>query len=212
MERIRNLFSRVEATVSQEIEGYKKEIEMLVKLKTQLNDASKSIIYIHEPTSKLRYRIDSLFLMDTFKCLVSAPEEALRMVTGIAVENNLFVLDRLIQVDYQASITSAKADFKDLFAKLIELEEKYGHFLLAVFHSHPFNGITGTSPSGIDRNLQENLESSKYKTIQAIFSRDGYVRFFSNKLNFEIETYGKGVEKIYAKEYETIFKLGEIKR
>ena len=159
----------------------------------------------------LRYRIDSLFLREAFQQLVSTPEEVLRMVSGLVLEDNQFVLDRLMKVEYRASIIAAKADVRDLFTKLIEMDEKHGHLLLAVFHSHPFNEIAGTCPSGVDRNLQENLERSGYKTIQAIFSRNGYVRFFTNKLNFEIEIYGKGVQKISVKENEAIFKINEIK-
>lgn len=159
----------------------------------------------------LRYRVDSLFLRETFHYLVSTPEETLCMVSGIVLEDNSFILDRLVKVDYRASVVAAKADVKDLFTKLIELDEKHGHLLLAVVHSHPFSSVAGTCPSAVDRNLQVNLETSGYKVIQAIFARDGHIRFFSNYLKFEIETYGKGVEKISAKENETIFKLSEIR-
>lgn len=211
MERVKNLVSKTAREFEQEIEAYQKEIEVLVKLKKQLNILARYYISSQEPKLVLRYRTDSLFLIEAFKCLITAPEEALRMVSGIVLENNSYILDRLVKVDYQASVVAAKANVKDLFTKLIELDEKYGHLLLAVFHSHPFNGIAGTCPSGIDRNLQENLETSGFKTIQAVFARDGHIRFFSNKLNFEVEVYGKGVQKISAKENETIFKINEIK-
>ncbi len=207
MQRVRDLISKIEKTFDQEIESYQKETETLVKFKTQLRDFISSL----EPKPVLRYRIGSLFLKEAFECLVAAPEEAMRIVSGIVLEENLFILDRLIQVEYKASIVGAKADVKDLFKKLIELDEKYGHLLLGVCHSHPFKGIAGTCPSGVDYNLQQSLETAGYKTIQAIFSRDGYIRFFSNKLSFEIEVYGKGIEKITGQENEKIFKLTGIK-
>ncbi len=133
------------------------------------------------------------------------------MVSGIVLEGNSFILDKLIKIDYQATVVAAKASVKDIFTKLIDLDEKHGHLLLAIMHSHPFSGVSGTTPSGVDRNLQVNLETSGYKVIQAIFARDGYIRFFSNYLKFEIDIYGKGVEKINAKETETVFKLTDVK-
>lgn len=211
MERVKNLVSKVEKTFDQEIEAYQKETEILIKFKTQLKDLTRDFISSLEPKSVLHYRTGSLFIKECAQYLTSSPEEVIHLVSGIELEKNSFLLDRLEKVEYQASMVGAKADIKDLFKKLIELDEKYGHLLLAVFHSHPFKGIAGTCPSGIDRNLQENLEGSNYRAIQAIFSRDGYVRFFSNKLDFEIGVYGKGIEKISERENEKIFKLIEIK-
>lgn len=211
MQRVKDLISKVEKTFDQEIAVYQKETETLVKFKNQLNGLTKDFISSLEPKPVLRYRIGSLFLKECFKYLTSSPEEVIHLVSGMEFEKNLFILDRLEKVEYRASIVGAKADVRDLFKKLIDLDEKYGHLLLAVFHSHPFGGVAGACPSGIDRNLQDNLEKSGYKTIQAVFSRDGYVRFFSNKLSFEIEVYGKGVEKISEQGNEKIFKLSEIK-
>ncbi len=206
MQRVKDLISKVEKTFDQEIEAYQKETATLVKFKTQLRDFVSSL----EPKPVLKYRTGSLFLKECFIYLTAAPEEAIHLVTGLELEKNVFLLDRLEKVEYRASMAGAKANVKDLFKKLIEIDEKYGHLLLAVFHSHPFGGVAGACPSGIDRNLQNSLEKSGYKTIQAVFSRDGFIRFFSNKLSFEIEIYGKGVEKISEKENERIFKLTEI--
>lgn len=211
MERTKELILRVEKTFDQQIEACQKETEALVKFKTQLKDLTRDFISSLEPKLVLRYRIGSLFLKECFDYLTSSPEEVIHLVTGIELEKNLFILDRLEKIKYQASIVGAKADVKDLFKRLIEVNEKYGHLLLAVFHSHPFGGVAGTCPSGIDRNLQESLEKAGYKSVQAIFSRDGHIRFFSNKLSFEIEVYGKGVEKISEQGNEKIFKLSEIK-
>jgi len=211
MERVKNLVSKVEKTFEQEIEAYQKETESLIKFKTQLKDLTKDFISSLEPKLVFRYRTGSLFIKECAQYLTSSPEEVIHLVSGIELEKDSFLLDRLEKVEYQASMVGAKADIKDLFKKLINLDEKYGHLLLAVFHSHPFGGVAGTCPSGIDRNLQENLEKSGYKTIQAVFSRDGHVRFFSNKLDFEIEVYGKGIEKISEQGNEKIFKLTEIK-
>ncbi|MFA5143757.1 MAG: hypothetical protein WC522_06290 [Candidatus Omnitrophota bacterium] len=211
MERVKSLVSKVEKKFDQEIEAYQKETESLIKFKTQLKDLTRNFISSLEPKLVLRYRTGSLFIKECAQYLTSSSEEVIHLVSGIELEKDSFLLDRLEKVEYRASMVGAKADIQDLFKKLIELDEKYGHLLLAVFHSHPFKGIAGTCPSGIDRNLQNGIEASGYKTIQAIFSRDGYIRFFSNKLDFEIEVYGKGVEKISEQGNEKVFKLIESK-
>ncbi len=211
MQRAKDLISKVEKIFEEEIGAFQKEAENLLKFQKRLGDLTKDFVSSVEPKQVLRYRIGSLFIKECAQYLTSSPEEVIHLVSGIELEKNSFLLDRLEKVEYQASMVGAKADVKDLFKKLIELDEKYGHLLLAVFHSHPFKGVAGTCPSGIDRKLQNGLEMSGYKTIQAIFSRDGYVRFFSNKLDFEIEVYGKGVEKISEQGNEKVFKLIEIK-
>ena len=211
MEKAKELILKVGKAFEREIEVFQKEAEDLLEFKKQLGDLTKNFVSSLEPKPVLRYRIGSLFLKECFDYLTSSPEEVIHLVTGMELEKNLFILDRLEKVEYRASIVEAKADVKDLFKKLIELDEKYGHLLLAVFHSHPFGGVAGTCPSGIDRKLQDSLEASGYKAIQAVFSQDGYIRFFSNKLDFEIEVYGKGIEKINGQGNEIIFKLSEIK-
>ena len=210
MKRVKDLVSKVEKAFDQEIETYQKETESLLKFKTRLKDLTKDFFSSLEPKTVLKYRTGSLFLRECFTYLTAAPEEALHLVSGLELEKDVFLLDRLEKVQYRASIIGAKADINDLAKKLFELDEKYGHLLLAVCHSHPFKGVIGTCPSGIDYHLQKRLEAVGYKTIQAIFSRDGYIRFFSDKLDFEIEVYGKGVQKICEKQNERIFKLSEI--
>lgn len=210
MKRVKDFVSKFEKTFEQEIEDYQREAEVLAKFKIQLRDLTKKFLSSLEPKPILKYRTGSLFLRECFTYLTAAPEEAIHLVSGLELEKDVFLLDRLEKVQYQASIIGAKADMNDLFKKLFELDEKYGHLLLAVCHSHPFKGIIGTCPSGTDYNLQKRLETAGYKTIQAIFSRDGYIRFFSDKLDFEIEIYGKGIQKIIEKGNERIFRLTEI--
>jgi hypothetical protein len=45
-------------------------------------------------------------------------------------------------------------------------------------------------------NYQKRLEAGGYNAIGGIFTRDGQIRFFSHKLPFMVEVYGKGVEQI----------------
>ena len=77
---------------------------------------------------------------------------------------------------------------------IIKLEQ-FGHRLLAHFHSHPGNGIEANRPSGTNTGFQKRLEDAGYPAVAAIFSRDGYVRFFRLDDDLEIEIYGSGVEQ-----------------
>jgi hypothetical protein len=89
---------------------------------------------------------------------------------------------------------------------LIEIDERFGHFLHGLFHSHRGTGIKTSRPSSIDLNTQSRYEEGGYQMIGAVFTDDGFVRFFSHQLPFEIHVYGKGVER----HGDTIFRLTEI--
>lgn len=78
---------------------------------------------------------------------------------------------------------------------LIEMSE-YGYALHAVCHSHPGKGKLSTLPSHIDMDHQERLERGGYPVVSGIFSRDGYVRFFTVNRPFCIEVYGEGVKHV----------------
>jgi hypothetical protein len=107
------------------------------------------------------------------------------------------LLDRLVPVKiaYQSAggIRLSEAGLQEA---LIDLHED-GHALHGVFHSHRMHGPGGAHPSQIDMDTQEHiLEAACYPAIQAIFTDDGFIRFFSFKRPFEIEVFGKGVEHV----------------
>ena len=155
------------------------------------------------------YKTSSLFLRECADYLTSIPEEVIHLVTGLEISPNSYVIDKMEKVKFKSSTAFAKIDINDSFLKLVRMDEEYGHPLLGVFHSHPFGGVAGTHPSGVDKNLQDVLESSGYRAIQAVFSRDGHIRFFSNRLKFKVEVYGKGIEKIEngGRDNEAIYRL-----
>jgi hypothetical protein len=145
------------------------------------------------------YIMSSLFLHDCFKFLNTGKVESLNFVTGLQLEN-VSVLDRI--VDFKLKIQSpvyAKGDSDSVRRALIELG-KYEHKLLGCFHIHPGRGIRSTEPSSIDLRLQQTLDRGGYRLVNAIFSRDGIIRFYSSR-DFEIQVCGKGVEQINGKFY-----------
>lgn len=84
-----------------------------------------------------------------------------------------------------------EAATRDVLCDLAEV----GHALHGVFHSHRMQGPRSVTPSAVDRRHQERLERSGYPVVPAIFSDDGYVRFFTLVQPFTLEVYGKGVEQ-----------------
>jgi hypothetical protein len=141
-----------------------------------------------------RFAVSSLFLHECFKELTADKNEQFIFITGSEV-NGSFVLDQKITPEHERRTPGGvKADPRSTHRFLIMLE-KFGHRFLAHFHSHPGSGAGATQPSGIDENFQKRLESAGHMAVAAIFSRDGYVRFFRLDRVFEIEIYGQGVEK-----------------
>lgn len=118
-------------------------------------------------------------------------------VTGVRYEL-LRTLEHLIEVKLakQSAVTAA-FDMQDFTRIAISLHEQ-GQALHAIFHSHRFNGPP--QPSAVDWRLQEMLDQGGYPTIQAVFSEDGFVRFFAHR-PFTVKVSGKGVECVEPKTF-----------
>lgn len=140
------------------------------------------------------YMLSSVFLRDCFNFLNKVKVESLHFVTGPQL-GNIAILDRIIDLPLETqTFVFARAETLAVRKALIYLS-KCDHKLQGCFHIHPGLGIDSTMPSSIDLRLQDTLDKGGYKAIGAIFSRDGYIRFYSS-LEFEIQIYGKGAEKI----------------
>jgi hypothetical protein len=145
--------------------------------------------------SRPAYVVSSWFLWDCYKWLTRVPEEELCFVTGVELDGRFHLQRRSEFKLAMQSWGGVEADTASMTKALLEMD-KYGHRFLAHFHSHPFTGKGGTCPSATDRNFQSRLETGKYPVIGGIFSRDGYVRFFANDKAFNVEVFGKGVDKV----------------
>lgn len=109
--------------------------------------------------------------------------------------NGRHVLDQRLEFSHsKRNIVGVIGNQADTHRLLIKFEQ-FGYRLLAHFHSHPGNGFQATKPSGTDTGFQKRLENAGYPTVAAIFSRDGYIRFFRLDDDFEVQIYGTGVEQ-----------------
>jgi hypothetical protein len=141
-----------------------------------------------------RYAVSSLFLHECFKELTADRDEQFFFITG-AIVGGTNVLDQRLEFRHsKRSVVGVVGNQTDTHRLLIKLEQ-FGHRLLAHFHSHPGNGLEATRPSSTDTGFQKRLEDAGYPVVAAIFSRDGYIRFFRLDDDLEIEIYGSGVEQ-----------------
>jgi hypothetical protein len=144
------------------------------------------------------YHVSSWFLADCLGFLTGNPHgyERLYLATGVKVNTRERTLDRLVKVSLSGqSATHASAEQHDLSTTLIELDERWGHSLHGLFHSHPGRGASATLPSSTDLTTHRRYETGGYPLIGAIFVKDGFVRFFSEDKPFTITIYGKGVSQ-----------------
>jgi hypothetical protein len=153
----------------------------------------------------LTYLVGSLFLHDCYKELVSGPDERMHYVTGLKL-GTVLTMDRIISFALDAATpVFAQGNLASSHQALMRLT-RFGHRLHGLFHSHPGRGKEATHPSHIDLDTQERQECGRYPVVGAIFSRDGFVRFFSVRNRFSIVTYGEGIEHVG----ETVYRLTEL--
>jgi hypothetical protein len=130
------------------------------------------------------------------------------LVSGMHRGQEAYDWDLLIPVKLDnPSRYGVQADLSDLFAQLAHLDLSHGLLLLGIVHSHLYSGRSAVNPSETDRRLQENLEESGYKTVQAVFSEDNYIGFFTNTIPFVLKVEGTGFEEIETHAHQTVVRL-----
>jgi hypothetical protein len=159
-----------------------------------------------EPTGESAlYTVSSLFLFESFLELTADKKEQLFFVTGPQVSDT-FVLDQRIRFVHERRTAGGVTGSLPDTHRVLILLETFGHRLVAHFHSHPGFGADATTPSPIDQDFQRRLEQAGHVAVAAIFSRDGWIRFFRNKGPVRIRVYGEGIEQ-----HETnIFRLTNV--
>lgn len=147
------------------------------------------------PAGTRRYVVSSLFLEQCFRELTADKDEQFFFITGAEVDGAC-VLDQKAEFAHQRRTMMGVTGEPNATHRLLIKLETFGHRLLGHFHSHPGVGLSATRPSGIDERFQRRLESAGYPAVAAIFSRDGYIRFFRLDDTFELQIHGTGVEDL----------------
>jgi hypothetical protein len=181
----------------QEMRLWSEYLQSLTEL-SQKVAGSMQVIGPAHPFSK--YLVGSLFLYDAFERLNRGPEEHLFFVSGLTA-GGMMTLDHICEFKVEsASRCHARGEIGSSHLSLINLDNK-GYRLHALFHKHPGTGAGATFPSSTDMHTQERMERGGYPAIGAIFSEDGYIRFFSARRQFTINIYGKGVDHVQDNTY-----------
>ncbi len=150
------------------------------------------------------YLATARFLKECHEHLMSRKTEGLHSVSGIRY-NGLYTLDRLEPLDLdESSPTYAKSNLCSTMKVLTNMH-RHGELLTGMFHSHPWVGRSAVQPSSTDINNQKKHEDAGYRNVSAVFSRDGWVRFFTAGIPFRIKIEGKGIERVT----ENLFRLTE---
>lgn len=160
-----------------------------------------------EPKQNL-YLTDYEFLTNCYNYLTQTKDEGFCLVTGPEIDGRIYTLSRRIEPKMKRQgPAGAEPDLGSLNRLLEKIDEGYGEHLSGYFHSHPGRGKGSTIPSSIDFDTQEKLERGGYPVVGCIFSRDGYLRFYSDERDFHLNLSGNGGEQVDRR----IFKLGESK-
>ncbi len=137
----------------------------------------------------------SLLLEDSFKlCCEVREKEGMHFIVGIE-HDGLLLGTRIVPFTYShRSIAGAGGDHGATHKISIELHEA-NHAIVALMHSHPGNGLNANHNSGTDLQTQKRWEQG-WPLISGIWSRDGYVRFFSWQLPFSVQVVGNHIEEV----------------
>lgn len=142
------------------------------------------------------YRASSWLVEEVYDYVTELEEETICFVAGQKLGGGSYTLEKLLKLDHEIQTRArAKGEIRSTSRALSEIDT-HGSSFSAHFHSHPFRGREGTKPSGKDLSFQESLENGGHVCIGGIFSRDGYLRFFSSERDFEVSVTGKGVKRL----------------
>lgn len=139
------------------------------------------------------YQVSSWLIKEVYEYVTELPEEAVCFVAGQKLKDGSYTLEKMLRLKHKRRTRSgAKGDVNSVAKALLKIDQ-FGANFTAHLHSHPFKGPEGTQPSGTDLSFQERLERGGYICLGGIFSRSGFLRFFSLNNEFQIKLSGKGV-------------------
>ena len=171
-------------------------ITLLSKATTEASDLSPEMY---------TYVASAPFLRRVLKSLLQYPEEDAKYIAGVR-HDRFYMMEWMeeFDCDKRSSVRVVGNDMSCL--KSQRRIEDNGYEQVVWVHTHSGHGEGAVFTSSIDMGTQRRLERGGYPTIGAVFSRDGFVLFFSDKLPFKMDVRGKGVTEIH----ENLYKLSEV--
>lgn len=135
-----------------------------------------------------------LTLIETSEFCCADDDEGVCVVAGrdvgdVRVGTNVIP----IECDHRNAV-HASASRKEIARVAFELADA-GLSIVAIIHSHPGFGRDANLPSGDDMRTQMNWEANT-KMVSGIWSRDGYLRFFTASKPLDVVVVGSSVQEI----------------
>lgn len=164
----------------------------------EVNEQVRCALSTMQESGEPRFIANVRFLRRLIEHLTPTPDEHMTFVSGPTF-GDLRIMSEICPVETESqSLTHASASAQDCASALVQLLEE-GNELHALAHRHPGHGISATTPSGVDLNYMERIQSRGSEAIGMIVTRNqrgdtGYVRFFSSYRPFQVIVQGNGVE------------------
>lgn len=147
-----------------------------------------------DTSSPNHFLFSSRHLAQSFVYCTATSEEGMQFILGIE-HHKVLLGSELVTIDYEHR-SPVFAHTEDIATNQMMIQaHESGHLVLALIHSHPGAGLDANHPSSIDHSTQQRWEDSR-RFISGIWSRDGYLRFFSNRLPFTVQVVGSHMEKL----------------
>lgn len=181
--------------------------EVLCRYPLLIYQMNKLVLECLDDGNVLQYCISSRFLRENYEIFCRSEKESVHLITGPEIGSMKLLDDKLILKHEVRELVEAKIFDSEINTNLQNLHFE-GYRLFGCFHVHPGCGAGAAYPSGIDMALIDKFEAGRYKTVSAIFSRDGFVRFLA-PFPFRINIFGKGVRKLN-EELFCLVKISEI--
>jgi hypothetical protein len=155
-------------------------------------------------SAKRHFTLSTHFLKKTcYPYLMSSPLESLAYLSGIRCRETT-VIDQLVTFDMDVqSVAYVRGDPMSTADALIAMDE-LGYLLEGTIHCHPGEGEEATLPSGIDHRHHARLELVGYKPLGLIMTRDGFIRFYTDRMPFEVQLIGNDAVRISGCSYRLI--------
>lgn len=138
--------------------------------------------------------VSSWTLLESFRVCTETPDEGMHFVVGAEVDG-VWVGTNIVKFPYaERSPVGAAGDPRATHGAVIEAAES-GHRILLIAHSHPGSGPNANFPSSTDLRTHRLWEQGT-PLAGAIWSRDGYVRFFTAGRAVSVGVLGTHLEQV----------------
>jgi len=142
-------------------------------------------------------------ILDSYRICTEIEAEGMVFVTGIDWDG-IGLATHLVEFPYAyRSVAGAAGEHQATHRIVIDTHE-IGMRLLALIHSHPGSGPDSNHYSATDAQTQMLWERSS-RMIGGIWSRDGYLRWYSLKQPYTVKIVGNHMEQID----ENVWKISE---